>query len=60
MSELNLLSRELFGDPNSAIGDIKFYPGEKNGFTADEIAGAIRTAIADIQAGNGQDIDLSY
>lgn len=60
MSELNLLSQELFGDPSSAIGDIKFYPGENTGYTADEIAGAIRTAIADIQAGNGQDIDLNY
>lgn len=60
MSELNLLSKELFGDPNSAIGDIKFYPGEQNGYTADEIAGAIRATIADIQAGNGEDIDLSY
>lgn len=60
MSQLNLLSKELFGDPNSAIGDIKFYPGENTGHSADEIAGAIRSAIADIKAGNGQDIDLTY
>lgn len=60
MTELNLLSKELFGNSDGAIGDIKFYPGENTGYTADEIAGAIRTAIADIQAGNGQDIDLNY
>ena len=26
MSELNLLKEELFGEPSSAISDIKFYP----------------------------------
>ena len=60
MSDLNLLSQELFGNPDSAIGDIKFYPGESNTFSADEIAGAIRGAIQDIKAGNGTDIDLNY
>ncbi|MBK6298321.1 MAG: hypothetical protein IPF48_10320 [Sphingomonadales bacterium] len=60
MSELSLLSKELFGEPGSAISDIKFYPGESNSFSPDEIACSIRAAIHDIQAGNGQDIDLSY
>ena len=60
MSELSLLSKELFGEPGSAIGDIKFYPGEINSFSPDEIACATRTSIADIRGGNGEDIDLSY
>ena len=60
MSELSLLKKELFGDPSSAISDIKFYPGESNEFSPDDIAGAIRAAIRDIQEGNGEDIDLSF
>lgn len=60
MSELSILSKELFGNPGSAIGDIKFYPGESNTCSPDEIAIAIREAIHDIKDGNGQDIDLSY
>lgn len=60
MSELSILSKELFGNPDSAIGDIKFYPGESNAFSPDEIASAIQIAIQDIKDGNGQDIDLTY
>lgn len=59
MSELSLLKKELFGDPDSAIADIKFYPGESGEHSIDEIAGAIRAAISDVKAGNGADIDLS-
>lgn len=60
MSELSILSKELFGNPDSAISDIKFYPGESNAFSPDEIAAAIHIAINDIRTGNGQDIDLTY
>ena len=60
MSELSILSKELFGDPDSAISDIKFYPGESSAFSADDIACAIRGAITDIREGNGEDIDLTY
>ena len=60
MSELTLLKKELFGNPDSAISDIKFYPGESTESSADDIAGAIRAALADVQNGNGEDIDLSY
>lgn len=59
MSELALLREELFGNPNGAISDIKFYPGESREFSLDEIAETIRAAIHDVKAGNGRDIDLS-
>lgn len=59
MTELSLLKRELFGEPNSAIFDIKFYPGESGEHSIEEIAGAIRAGINDVRAGNGEDIDLS-
>lgn len=60
MTELGLLKQELFGTPDSAIGDIKFYPGESTESSADDIAGAIRAALADVKNGNGEDIDLSF
>jgi hypothetical protein len=60
MSELNLLKEELFGDPSSAISDIKFYPGD-DGFkcTPEEIAGYARSALAAIRDGNCREIDLT-
>lgn len=60
MSELKLLKQELFGNPDSAIADIKFYPGESREHSLDDIAETIRAAIHDVKAGNGRDIDLSY
>lgn len=60
MNELSLLKKELFGNPDSAISDIKFYPGEHREFSIEEIAGSIHAAISDIKAGNGKDIDLSF
>lgn len=60
MSELSLLKEELFGNPDSAICDIKFYPGENREFSLDDIAETIRDAIHDVKAGNGRDIDLSF
>lgn len=60
MSELSLLKEELFGNSDSAISDIKFYRGESQDCSIDEIAASIRAAIADIAAGGGRDIDLSY
>lgn len=60
MSELSILSKELFGEPDSAIGDIKFYPGESNAYSPDQIACAIHAAIHDVRDGNGEDIDLTY
>lgn len=60
MSELSLLKKELFGDPDNAISDIKFYPGESTECSPEDIAHSIRAAIQDIRAGNGQDIDLSF
>lgn len=59
MSELSLLKKELFGNPDSAISDIKFYPGTSREASIEEIAGVIRSAIASIRAGNCRDIDLS-
>ncbi|MCH2486289.1 MAG: hypothetical protein MK010_00895 [Erythrobacter sp.] len=60
MTELSLLKQELFGNPDSAIADIKFYPGESTESSSDDIAGAIRSAIADVRDGNGENIDLSF
>lgn len=60
MSELSILSKELFGNPSSAINDIKFYPGESNACSPDEIASAISAALHDIKDGNGQELDLNY
>lgn len=60
MNELNLLKEELFGNPASAISDIKFYPGESRECSIEEIAAAMRAAISSIKAGGGRDIDLSF
>lgn len=60
MSELSILKRELFGDSSSSISDIKFYPGESTECSPDDIAGAIRSAISDVEQGNGEKIDLSF
>lgn len=60
MSELSLLKEELFGNTDSAISDIKFYPGESQDCSIDEIAASIRAAIADVKAGGGREIDLDY
>lgn len=60
MSELSLLKEELFGNSDSAISDIKFYPGESQDCSIDEIAASIRSAIADIANGGGREIDLNY
>jgi hypothetical protein len=60
MSELNLLNQELFGNPDSAISDIKFYPGEGS-FKASiyDIAKHTRLALEAIRDGNCRDIDLT-
>lgn len=60
MTELSLLKRELFGNPDSAIADIKFFPGESTESSSDDIAGAILAALADVRAGNGENIDLAF
>jgi hypothetical protein len=59
MSELSLLKQELFGNPDSAISDIKFYPGTNPRTTLEEIAGHTRAALAAIRDGNCRDIDLT-
>lgn len=60
MNELDLLKQELFGEPDSAISDIKFYPGEGS-FKASihDIAGHTRAALEAIRDGNCRAIDLS-
>jgi hypothetical protein len=60
MSELSLLKQELFGNPDSAIADIKFYPGDRSDHSIDEYASTILAAINDVKAGNGEDIDLTF
>lgn len=60
MSDLNTLKNELFGDSDSAISDIKFYPGTSRENSIEEIAGTILAAIYDVKAGNGEAIDLSF
>lgn len=59
MSELNLLKEELFGNPGSAISDIKFYPGTDPRQSIDEIAGHALNAWNAIKDGKGRDIDLT-
>lgn len=59
MSELSLLKKELFGNPDSAISDIKLFPGTNPECTPDEIAGAILKAIEAIRDGNFREIDLT-
>jgi hypothetical protein len=59
MSELNLLKEELFGDPSSAISDIKFYPGLHPQTSIEDIAGYARAALTSIKDGNCRDIDLT-
>ncbi len=60
MSNLDLLKQELFGDLNSAISDIKFYPGDGSfKATIDEIAGHALSGLHAIRDGNCRDIDLS-
>lgn len=60
MSGLALLKQELFGDPDSTISDIKFYPGEGS-FKADidDIATHALAALNAIRDGNCRDIDLT-
>jgi len=59
MSELSLLKKELFGQLDSAISDIKFYPGESNKAGPEEIAGHIRRALQSFKDGKCRKIDLS-
>ena len=59
MSELSLLSKELFGDPSSAISDINFFPGSDNTREPDDIAEAILTSLAAIRSGDREPIDLT-
>lgn len=59
MSDLNLLKKELFGNPDSAISDIKFYPGNDPRQSIDEIATHTLNAWKAIQDGNCRDIDLT-
>jgi len=60
MNGLALLKQELFGNPDSAISDIKFYPGEGS-FKADidDIASYTLAALEAIKDGNYRDVDLS-
>ena len=59
MSELNLLKEELFGEPSSAISDIKFYPGSSRETSIEDIARHTRAALSAINSGNCRDIDLT-
>ncbi len=60
MSKLDELKQELFGDPETAISDIKIYRGTDPNASIEDIAGAVLAAIRDIRAGGGRDIDLTY
>ena len=59
MSELSLLKEELFGN-DSAISDIKFILARARTAQLTRLRRSIRAAIADVAAGGGKDIDLSY
>ncbi len=57
-SELDKLKHELFGNPATAISDIKFFPPNGDA-SIEEIAATVRAAIIDVRNGGGRDIDLS-
>lgn len=57
---LEALKRELFGNPETAISDIKMTPGTSRDVTPGEVAGSILKAIQDVRRGGGRDIDLSF
>lgn len=60
MTKFEELSQELFGNPETAISDIKIYPGpDAKNSNPEEIAGMILAAIRDIKNGGGREIDLS-
>jgi hypothetical protein len=59
MSELSLLKTELFGQADSAISDIKFYPGEAPKASPEEIAGYTRSALKAVRDGKSRKIDLT-
>lgn len=58
MSELELLKEELYGDADTCIADIKFYPG-RNDATPEDVAAAVRSAFSAIKAGNFHETPLS-
>jgi hypothetical protein len=60
VSNMQELGEYLYGDPETAISDIKFSwrPEAKNS-TPEELAAMILAALKDIRAGGGRPIDLS-
>ena len=58
MSELNLLKKELFGNPDSSICDIKFYPGYNRDTTPEEAAKTIRASLKALKEGRFTKISL--
>lgn len=59
MSELDLLKKELFGNPDSSIIDIKLWPGDRK-TSPEDAAKGIRMAIEDSKSGNTTPISLDY
>lgn len=59
MSELDLLKKELFGNPDRSICDIKLWPGSRN-TSPEDAARGIRRALEDSRNGHTTPIDLNY
>jgi len=59
MSELDLLKKELFGNPDNSISDIKLWPGSRS-TSPEDAARGIRMALEDSEKGNTTPIPLNY
>lgn len=59
MSEMELLKKELFGNPDNCISDIKFYHGTSTDTSVEEIASIVRKAIKSVRNGDCREVDLS-
>jgi len=58
MSKLELLEKELFGDSNGSIRDIKFFPsGSIMKTTPEDAAGTILDSLEGIRKGRFRHID---
>lgn len=60
MTEIERLGDLLFGNPDTAISDIKFFPIDGGTASIEDIAKSIRLAILDVESGGGREIDLSF
>ena len=56
---MDLLKKELFGNADSSICDIKLWPGARS-TSPEDAARGIRMAIEDLRNGNTTPVTLDY